>query len=621
VSARGAATPEWSPATEAAPAASLGRTAAGWCVTTGVLVLAAGAPITQWMAGRLGHSPALGRPVYDGWYWPWKWIEWRLAGWPGAAPLYDTLDNGLLAAACLAPALAGWALNQNRTKPKKHDGVHGTARLATRDELVKAGLLPTKGRPGRGLYLAMHRERNGSFTYLRHEGPEHVACTGPLRCGKTLGPVIMNCLSGEDESLIAYDAKGTIYRDSAGWRKSHGNRVLRWDMAAERDTVRWNPLREVRLRTIQEYADVANIIESVADPKGEGLDGGKDHFPPVAAEFLTGLTLFVLYERRACRREWACPADVLRALADPDREPKDLYEAMARNTFGPGGARHEEIAAAGAAQMKRPDKERGSVHSTAGRMLRLFRDPIIARNTAVSDFRIADLMDGANPVSLYVIPREEHRLRLRPLTRLFAAMAMDRLCSADIAGGPGSAHKRRLRWLYDEFAAEGPQEKFVDALSRCPEFGIRVMIFTQDYQQIVGAYGREETVTGMCSIKVGYTPNGTQTAEWMAGWGGRATVHTEDVSESGSSNDGKRGFNRAFHTVSRDLLTADEVTRVPRAEKDQDGRITAPGKVLVKVAGCQLAVETQALAIFDPEFEARRKIPAPPTDTLLGATP
>ena len=42
-------------------------------------------------------------------------------------------------------------------------------------------------------------------------------------------------------------------------------------------------------------------------------------------------------------------AAVLRALADPDREPAKLYKAMAENRCGPGGARHEEIASAGAA--------------------------------------------------------------------------------------------------------------------------------------------------------------------------------------------------------------------------------------------------------------------------------
>ena len=609
------------------PPRSAGRKLAGLLATTALTVLAVSVPITQWMAGRLGHHPKLGAPWFDGWYAPWSWIQWRMAGWPtpGAARTYELLDGGLMMAVCALPMLAGWALSQKKNKPRKHEGVHGTARLAQRADLEaarllpeRAGILPRRQPEVAGWYLAAHEEKDGSLTYIRHDGPDHLGVFGPPRCGKTAGPVVMNCLSGEAESLVVFDTKGSIYRDTAGWRKSAGQKVLRWDLMATENRVRWNPLREVRLGTIHEYSDAATIIEHVADPSGEGLDGGRDHFPPVAAELLSGLTLFVLYERRS-RGEWACLADVLRALADPDREPVKLYKAMAENRCGPGGARHEEIASAGAAQLKRPDKERGSVHSTAGRMLRLFRDPIVARNTAASDFSIADIMDAEHPVSLYVIPREEHRLRLRPLTRLFVSLMGGRLASVETVKGSNRPHRHSLRFIYDEFPADGAQEYFVSFMARCPEYGIRVMVLAQDYQQITKEYGPNETVTGVCTIKLGYTPANGKTAEWMSEWSGRETRITEDVSESGSTGDAKRGFNRAYHTVSRQLLTPDEVERIPTPAKDGAGGIVSPGRVLIKVAGMQTALETQACYFFDPTFSARAAIPAPPTDTMRRA--
>ena len=145
------------------------------------------------------------------------------------------------------------------------------------------------------------------------------------------------------------------------------------------------------------------------------------------------------------------------------------------------------------------------------------------------------------------------------------------------------------------------------------------MVLAQDYQQITAEYTDRETLTGACHIKVGYTPNNQRTAEWMSDWTGRATLITEDVSESGSTGDAKRGFNRAYHTVSRQLLTPDEVERIPTPQKDGAGRIVSPGKVLIKVAGMQTALETQACYFFDPAFSARAAIPAPPTDTMRRA--
>jgi Type IV secretory system Conjugative DNA transfer len=53
--------------------------------------------------------------------------------------------------------------------------------------------------------------------------------------------------------------------------------VLRWEPAAAENTVAFNPLAEVRLGTEFEYRDTANIIESLADPQGQGLEGHWEH--------------------------------------------------------------------------------------------------------------------------------------------------------------------------------------------------------------------------------------------------------------------------------------------------------------------------------------------------------
>lgn len=594
------------PGTPAKPARSLGRKALGLLATTSVLALAAGVPVTQWMAGRLGHHPALGQPWFDGWYAPWSWLTWRLAGWPGAAPTYELMDKVGMGALCLLPMTLGWAVNQKRGKPQKHEGVHGTAKFAERDDMVAAGLLPAKPKhPHGGLYLGVAADG----TYLRHQGPEPLLVSGPTRCGKSQGPVLLNCLSGSDESLIVYDIRGDLYAKSAGWRHAEGNRVIAWDITAA-DAARWNPLREVRLGTSDEFTDVANAIEIVADPHGEGLDNPKDHFPPVAADFLVSLALFVLHEQRA-RGAWGCFADVRRAMSDPDRPPQRLYEAMRDNRFGPGGTRHEAIAEGGADQLGRADRERASVLSTCTRMLRLFRDPKIARNTAASDFRLDDLSDGDRPAAFYIIPGEAHSQRVRPLVRLFFSMLAKRLLTGDFTGNPPRPHKHRGRLIWDEFPEAKRMDAFLDDMARLSATGWRTMLLVQDYQQLVREYGRDEPVSGHCHILIAYTPLHTETADWIEKWLGRTTLVTEDISESGGNSDGKRGYSRHYSPVSRPLMTADEIMRMPKPKKDGD-RIVAPGKVLIKVGGHPTACVDQACYFFDPAFDERARLPPPP---------
>jgi type IV secretion system protein VirD4 len=53
--------------------------------------------------------------------------------------------------------------------------------------------------------------------------------------------------------------------------------------------------------------------------------------------------------------------------------------------------------------------------------------PIVARNSADSDFRIVDLMQAEHPVSLYIVVPDSDRLTLKPLTRLMMTMITKRL--------------------------------------------------------------------------------------------------------------------------------------------------------------------------------------------------
>jgi type IV secretion system protein VirD4 len=388
--------------------------------------------------------------------------------------------------------------------------------------------------------------------------------------------------------------------------------VLRWEPAAIGNTIAWNPLAEVRLGSDYEFRDVSNIMEAIADPDGRGLEG---HWDPTAATLLTGVALHVLYERQAAGAR-ASLADVAQALDDPGRDPPALYRAMVENTFRDGGT-HPQIARIGAQQLHREVKERASVHSTASRFMRVFHDPVVARSTAHSDVTIHQIMNHAQPVSLYIVTRGEDKLRMRPLVRLFLTLAMTRLSSADIpANAQAAPHRHRLLFCIDEFASLRRLEAFADAMARCAGYGIKVFLATQDREQILDAYGPHETITSHCHVRIGYAPTNLGTAEWMSKMTGVSTVVTEDIAENAQRGSLQEGFSRAMRSVSRPLLTPDEVMRLPMPRKDRPGRVTAPGQALVFVAGRPPALVEQAYYFLDAEFRERVALPAPPTHRL-----
>lgn len=572
-------------------------------------VLLVNVAATQFVAWHLAYHPALGPPVVANLYPPWRWWQWRRQFETAVPQTFAWLDLGLYGGGALATLLLlGGVSQSSRRKPKRHEDVHGTARFGTDADLRHAGLLPEKDQRGAGVYCGAWEAQDGTLHYLRHDGPEHVLALGPIRSGKLVGLVIPT-LTTWPHSAVVYDEKGEIFEATAGWRGTEGgNRVLRWEPGAADRTVAFNFLGEVRLGTEYETRDIANVMEMVVDPEGAGLS---DHWKPSAAVTLNGVALHVCYERRASGQT-ASLADVLHALNDPQRGRDQLYEAMRTNRHL-GGQPHPQIAAAGQDMMNKDVRERSGIHSTASLMLRLFRDPIVARNTSRSDFRLDDLMNGPDPVTLYIVTRGEDKLRLRPLVRLFLTMMFGRLLSADMRfenGQPVAPHRHRLLVLIDEFASLRRMEAVQEALSKSAGYGIKAYLLVQDREQIIAEYGPNETITSHCHIKAAYAPTNYRTAEWLSDLSGNATVVVEDVTESGAPGSMKKNTTRSFRTVSRPLITPDEVMRLKAPRKDGAGRIVEAGHVLVFAAGHPPVAAVQSLFFRDPEFVRRVSIPA-----------
>src|SRR5271168_5543151 len=79
---------------------------------------------------------------------------------------------------------------------------------------------------------------------------------------------------------------------------------------------------------------------------------------------------------------------------------------------------HPIIARAMRSMLDKSPNERSGVISEVKGFLELYRDPVIAANTAVSDFRITDLMNHERPVSLYILVSLAHKNSLKPVIRL-----------------------------------------------------------------------------------------------------------------------------------------------------------------------------------------------------------
>ncbi len=572
---------------------------------------------TQYLAAQFGYHPSLGDPWIGQWYAPWAWIDWYVR-WHATAPsAFVLFDAGLGLTGIAASLGALLALGMQGRSAQRHEGIHGTAHWASAAEIKATGLLPRRGKPAGGVYVGGWRDARGRLCYLRHSGPEHIAAIAPTRSGKGVGLVIPTLLSWQ-ESAVVLDLKEELWNITAGWRQDGaGNRVLRFDPGAEEGSVAYNPLEEIRLGTDREYQDAMNIATMLVDPHGKGL---VDHWQKTSHALLVGVILHMLYKARAEGRSGTL-TDVACALSDPNRPIDGLYRDMKLNKWGADSKVHGIIASAAKQQADRPPEERGSVLSTALSFLSLYRDPLIAKNTSRSDFRMLDLMNSDRPVTLYLVVRPEDKDSMKPLIRLVINQIVRVLLRPAMKDGV-MPHKHRLLLMLDEFPSLGNLEVFEDSLAYIAGYGIKAYLIMQDITQLRGAYGQEESILSNCHVRVAFAPNRYETGKWLSDEAGTMTIVKEDVTVSGARHGAVLNHvAKTFHQVARPLITPDEVMRLKGAAKDENGAITEPGDMLIFMAGHAPILGTQSLYFRDPTFSARANMPTPAGDKGVAQTP
>ena len=483
---------------------------------------------------------------------------------------------------------------------KANEYIHGSARWASEKDIKQAGLMDNEG-----VYVGGWLDSKNTLRYLRHIGPEHVLCYAPTRSGKGVGLVVPTLLSWPHSAVIT-DLKGELWQLSSGWRKKHAqNKVLRFEPARDKGCIHWNPLEEIRLGPEHEVGDVQNLATLIVDPDGRGLN---DHWQKTSQALLVGCILHLLYKSKKEGTAATLPAlDAM--LADPQRPVSELWKEMITYAHQ-NGENHPVVGAAGRDMMDRPIEEAGSVLSTAKSYLSLYRDPTVAKNVSKSEFRIKDLMNHKDPVSLYIITQPNDKARLRPLVRVLVNMIL-RLLADKIKfekGQPTPDYKHRLLMMLDEFASLGRLEIMQESLAYLAGYGIKCFIIVQDINQLQSretGYGKDETITSACGIQNAFAPNRLETAEHISKLTGQTTIVKERITTSGRRTSALMGHvSKTVEEVQRPLLTVDEALRMPGPKKDAHDRIVSGCDMVVYCSGFPAIYGRQPLYFKDSVFQA-----------------
>jgi type IV secretion system protein VirD4 len=538
---------------------------------------------TEWAAWKLAWQPELGLPWFFVGHWP-VYRPWSIFPWwyhfDAYAPHVFDRAGAIAGASGFIGCGAAIAGSLWRARQARNVTTYGSARWATAQEVERAGL-----HRDAGIFLG----RLGHH-YLRHDGPEHVMAFAPTRSGKGVGLVVPTLL-GWTGSAVIHDIKGENWTLTAGFRSRFSHCLL--FNPTDAASARYNPLLEVR-RGENEVRDVQNIADILVDP--EGALERRNHWEKTSHSLLVGAILHILYAE-----EEKTLARVATFLSDPQRPfAATLKRMMTTNHLGTKDAPmvHPVVASAAREVLNKSDNERSGVLSTAMSFLGLYRDPTVAEVTSRCDWRIADLVEARQPVSLYLVVPPSDISRTKPLIRLILNQIGRRLTEkldADRTHG----RKHQLLMMLDEFPALGRLDFFETSLAFMAGYGVRAFLIAQSLNQIEKAYGEHNSILDNCHVRVAFATNDERTARRISDALGQATEQRAMRNYAGH-----RLAPWLAHVMvsrqetARPLLTQGEVMQLP------------PTDELVMVAGLA-PIRAMKLRYYEDRTFTTRVLPAP----------
>lgn len=298
--------------------------------------------------------------------------------------------------------------------------------------------------------------------------------------------------------------------------------------------------------------------------------------------------------------------DQMAALADPMKEMLENAVMEARRY----GYSHRAVLEM-TQLANTPDKERGSILSTALTGIGIFKNQAVRQRTSHSDFTFKDLRgmldprDGkVKPVTVYLSVNQTDARALNIITGVFVELMSNYLISTPPGKVLNTSGEKAgpcpVLFVLDEF----PQMPKLNAVIDGPAVGrgqkVSYLLIAQDLGQIEAGYGHEhvETLMSTTAAKILLTQNNEKTAERFSGIMGKMNY----VKKTYKDGTGTNAFNRktSEDIGEKTLYSTSSIMMLP------------PEKQIVIMQGfVRYPIEAESPRYYkDPKLLAKSQIPS-----------
>ena len=362
-----------------------------------------------------------------------------------------------------------------------HPHSHGSSRWARASDRNRLGRsVRPEHLAGDGIVLGFFNRR-----VLQSPAEDNVLLLGVQRSGKTSSVVVPTLLAWAG-AAVATSSKEELVNLTLDRRRRRGpvwvfaplDEDHSWLKTLGLRPSTWNPL---------EAANTSGAAAELADHfTAEGKRGHNAHWYLAAGSLISGLVI--------CEREHG--GDMRSVVARLSRTSPSQYVGLARMLKDTTAA---ELLLGHALT---PEREAGSVASTARSSLSLWNDERVASATRSSPDSLDLERLLAESGTLYLVAPSEEAERCRPL---FSALLMSLLRRATAhARAQGGILSPRLLVVLDEAANFARIPRLAGYTSSGPGQGIQLLLCYHDLAQIEAGYGHEEarTVWNNCRARL-----------------------------------------------------------------------------------------------------------------------
>ncbi|MCY9763516.1 VirD4-like conjugal transfer protein, CD1115 family, partial [Paenibacillus alvei] len=437
----------------------------------------------------------------------------------------------------------GTVLKRKTYKEANEYGSHGTARWATKKEIIRKGEItgnPYNEIDGAGVVLGYEKKLIGKGSYITippdSELNQNIMIYGGSGVGKdftyiktqifhTMVPFIpksnkrnkkaMDRLIPREYSLFIVDPKGECYRDTAEALEEDGYEVYSFNLTEMKASHRWNALDYIDNDI--EATRLANLIIS----NGNEGHGGDPFWPKAERALMTAVILFVKYETPPNQQNLPNVLHIGMTYNNED-ELDILFESLPYNH--PALANYRIFKQA-------PSETRAGILIGFGTQLLLFANRDISLLTSQSDFRLDEM--GKKKTALFLIIPDGDTT-FAPITSLFITQAFQQWWK--VANDNCGTCPVGIRVLGNEWANIGRVPMLAERASVMRSKGVSIQIVLQAKSQLEKLYEKDaDIILQNCDTIIFLGTNDTKTAEQMEKDLGEMTIEIQNHSQQAGS--------------------------------------------------------------------------------------